>query len=1000
MSGLRYHIITILVLLLPFAGICQSPALNFHHVTVKDGLNDGIINAITEDKYGFMWFASYGALNRFNGTGIKKYEHVLGDSGSAPGGIVYTLYCNSKGRLFIGSGEGLSEYDYNSNRFSNIPVFSGNRITSILELESGKLLLIADNKPWLFDPESGKKQILAPANNADLFRSFGVYSLFRKETNVYMGSGGGYIIYNSKSGTAGFKPVQLLAGARADAVITDAMNNVWVSNLFLFKLIRIDDPSGKETAIDQLPAIAGKGVQQQFLELVADADNVWIATSTQGLLQYNIRNNSVQYHQKDIRKPASIADNILRTLHRTKDGTIWISMLGGIDYFHPGKNVFDVLFPFPSYDANQFARGFAEDRLGHYWFSTGNGVTRFDPRTNQYQIWQNESGKTPAIYYNSSRAVLADGNNVWIATGKGINRYDLSADKMQFMTIRDSLPEIFYLNINKDSKGFTWFCSNMADGLYYLAPADGKIHSIRNHPVLKRYTGYGVRRVFEDHKHRLWLGFSGKGYAVYDPANNTTKYWFNRSGNDSSFNSNLVIDITEDKRGVVWLTTFNGVNGIDLDRNQVYRLSVSDGLPSNVTNGIRCDRYGRLWIGTSAGLALVDSSRTNIYHFDESHGFPSLEFPEHQAHETSGGSFVFPSNKGYIVFDPSALPPTVNRFPFFIDNIAVEGRPGTDFINFREQRSLQLKADENFFSITLEGLNYSNPGQTWYAYKMDGLEKEWHYTKDPRAVYTSVPGGTYTFRYKAASGNGNWNMEEKTFVIKVAAVFYKTAWFWSLVALAALTLLYLLYRYRLQQQEKLFLLEGKAQRLEKEKTQVMYDSLKQQLNPHFLFNSLTSLSGLIETDQRLAGNFLKQMSKIYRYILQSRDSETVKLKEEIDFVQTYISLQQTRFKKGLEVHIDVSEEALGRRIPPVTLQNMIENAIKHNIIDAESPLVIRISDENDYLVIRNNLQKKHMVETSNKQGLASLQSLYSFLSKKPIIIEEDVSEFRIRIPLI
>ncbi|HNF02242.1 MAG TPA: hypothetical protein PLH62_07630, partial [Ferruginibacter sp.] len=120
----------------------------------------------------------------------------------------------------------------------------------------------------------------------------------------------------------------------------------------------------------------------------------------------------------------------------------------------------------------------------------------------------------------------------------------------------------------------------------------------------------------------------------------------------------------------------------------------------------------------------------------------------------------------------------------------------------------------------------------------------------------------------------------------------------------------------------------------------------------------------------------------------------------IDFVQTYISLQQTRFKKGLEVHMDVSEEALGKRIPPVTLQNMIENAIKHNIIDAESPLVIRISDENDYLVIRNNLQKKHMVETSNRQGLASLQSLYSFLSKKPIIIEEDVSEFRIRIPLI
>lgn len=150
----------------------------------------------------------------------------------------------------------------------------------------------------------------------------------------------------------------------------------------------------------------------------------------------------------------------------------------------------------------------------------------------------------------------------------------------------------------------------------------------------------------------------------------------------------------------------------------------------------------------------------------------------------------------------------------------------------------------------------------------------------------------------------------------------------------------------------------------------------------------------------MAGDFLKQMSKIYRYILKSRDSETVKLREEIDFVQTYINLQKTRFKKGLEVTINADEEALQKKIPPVTLQNLVENAIKHNIIDADTPLHISMYGEGDYFIVKNNLQRKQVVETSNRQGLVSMQSLYGYLSRQPVLIEEDEKEFRVKLPLI
>ncbi|NCU06049.1 MAG: hypothetical protein GXC73_18955 [Chitinophagaceae bacterium] len=316
------------------------------------------------------------------------------------------------------------------------------------------------------------------------------------------------------------------------------------------------------------------------------------------------------------------------------------------------------------------------------------------------------------------------------------------------------------------------------------------------------------------------------------------------------------------------------------------------------------------------------------------------------------------------------------------------------------QEEIDLRHDENFFTIGFAAINYKNPSGTWYAYKLDGVDADWKYTQNRFAGYTKLAGGNYVFHVKASDDRADWNCTEKTITIHIDTVFYKTWWFRVMLLLALLATGYAVYRYRIHQQEKLLQLQGKAQLLEKEKVMVMYENLKQQLNPHFLFNSLTSLSGLIETDQKLAGNFLEQMSKIYRYILKNRDNELVSLREELTFVQTYINLQKTRFKEGLQVKINVDEEELHKKIAPVTLQNLVENAMKHNVIDLDTPLIITVTAKDGYLHVANNLQRKNMVETSNKQGLASLQSLYHYLSRRPVQIEESATEFIISIPLI
>lgn len=190
-----------------------------------------------------------------------------------------------------------------------------------------------------------------------------------------------------------------------------------------------------------------------------------------------------------------------------------------------------------------------------------------------------------------------------------------------------------------------------------------------------------------------------------------------------------------------------------------------------------------------------------------------------------------------------------------------------------------------------------------------------------------------------------------------------------------------------------------AAELEKEKALVQYDNLKNQLNPHFLFNALSSLNSLIFENPQLASDFLQQLSKVYRYVLENKEKNTVSLQTEINFVNHYIKLLETRFDGGLKVLFDINEESKEKMIVPVTLQILIENAAKHNTTSKDSPLVIRIKTEDDYLSVENNLQKKDAIEISNKHGLENLKNLYRFISDKQVEVIEKSHSFTVKIPL-
>jgi LytS/YehU family sensor histidine kinase len=189
------------------------------------------------------------------------------------------------------------------------------------------------------------------------------------------------------------------------------------------------------------------------------------------------------------------------------------------------------------------------------------------------------------------------------------------------------------------------------------------------------------------------------------------------------------------------------------------------------------------------------------------------------------------------------------------------------------------------------------------------------------------------------------------------------------------------------------------EKLKKENLEVQLMALKQQISPHFLFNSLSTLQTIVTDESSI--EFILKLSEVYRYLLSFNQNNLVSLKEELDFIQAYIYILKERFEKALLFSIAVEEKFLQMQIPPLVLQLVVENAIKHNVVSFGDPLVISISiEEEECIVVTNNLQLKSSVESTTKIGLENIKKRYYLLSKKEIEIRITADQFIVKLPLL
>ena len=282
----------------------------------------------------------------------------------------------------------------------------------------------------------------------------------------------------------------------------------------------------------------------------------------------------------------------------------------------------------------------------------------------------------------------------------------------------------------------------------------------------------------------------------------------------------------------------------------------------------------------------------------------------------------------------------------------------------------------------------------FYRYRLNGYDTGWVATIDESVTFPQLPPGKYQFCVQASLSPDFSEARSAEYSFSIEAPLWKRKW---AIALAFIMLIGASYGYLRLREQNL----RRTAMLQRERMMAEYEQLKSQVNPHFLFNTLNTLASLIEEDSEAAVQYTIQLSDLYRSMLAYKDRDLIYLAEEWTLLRKYFYIQQSRFRDCLHLHADIPEDiAATKRLVPLALQLLVENAIKHNIVSTTHPLHIYITATADSITVRNTLRPKLSKAAGAGLGLGNISRRYALMSNRPMEYGIRGQEFVVTLPLL
>lgn len=828
----------------------------FDKITTREGLSQNDVNAVFQDRQGFLWIGTHDGLNRYDGYSFKTYHLDPDKKIGIHSNLIFDIAEDEDGNLWIATSDaGICKFDVQKEKFTSYRNTPGN--SNFLRTNQITQILPHGDEVWIgsglgidilhFEEGSAKIKRITPGNTPKL-RSHSISDL-RKDVfgRVWVGTRQGVYVISEKEGK---RQVKVMCDLNNVSHIALNEKEQFISNnTGLYRLhVNMEDLSNPR--IEKVSDISASCI------LLTRSGDIYTGNE-RGLSYYRYNTNSEKrfsnyLHFEEGWEANSLSKNVIVSLYEDKSGIIWVGTNGGgLNKYNPKQK------KFRHYNKTRIEgsisynkiRSIFQDRNKNIWLGTEGGGVNFLPKSENYNFetgWKVLKEVQPQQNRVYSFVELNNRGPVEVLAGAGYpeivtkwredSPLPKAVDKGKFDEVANSV----FCSL-KSSKGTIWLGTyGRNNGLmrYRKRGNREEILDFKPNNSPGSISSLNIRSLLEDKRGNLWIGTDkGLNLLTVDQQDEVNPHFIkikhdpNREG---SLSHDYILPMYESKDGTIWIGTMGGglnrmIYNEDPEKIEFEAITTSNGLPNNVIKGILEDDYGYLWLSSNKGLTRFDVEDRLYENYGISDGLQDYEFGELAALKLDNGEMIFGGVNGINVFNPKDIisdmsMPHIALTDLFILNeeilpgAEVNGRPVLESaLNHTEQ--IKLKYAENSFSIHFSSLHFSAPEQNEYKYRLEGFDQDWirKDATDRIAKYTNLAPGTYTFKVLASNNDGVWNDDPKELMVVITPPWYLSQVAWVIYVLLFLSSLWFFQKFsliRIKQKNELLM-----EHFEKEKVQ-------------------------------------------------------------------------------------------------------------------------------------------------------------------------------------
>ncbi|MEA3151756.1 MAG: hypothetical protein QOD56_2695, partial [Gammaproteobacteria bacterium] len=811
-----------------------APAIRpmyFEHVTMRDGLSMSTVNSILQDSQGYVWLATEGGLNRYDGYTIRQYRRERGSEHGLASDYVWSIAEDARGDIWLATdGGGVARWERRTETFQQFR-HDPAQPHSLASDGVRALLIDSQGRIWAGTKDQGLDLLDPGTGLARHFRHLDAdpHSLPADAIGALYADREGRIWVGTDGGLSRFDPVtngfinygEAMSAAhisdlRVRAIREDHTGAMWVGtvngglarldrNDILLTAFRHDAANPHSLSQDHVWAV-----------LEDDAQRLWVATAD-GLDLFDRRSESFVRYGHDTANPQSLRDSDVTSLYQDRAGILWAGTRGGgASHWNPRSWLMGHYFS----DAFRAAQviSFADDGAGRVWVGTvGGGLIEIDgvSRREKHYGADGPNGGVAQLSDDRVMALLNDHQgSLWIGTKSGgLDKLDLTSGKMRVYrsTAADAntLPADGIMTLYEDRLGVLWV-GTFRGG---LASIDRATDRITRYPFglanANSLSSSKASAIVEDRLGNLWVGTAGGGLNLLDRKTGRFHVYRRDDRDPKSLSDDTVYALNVDPHGDLWVGTAGGgldrVIGTSARPEAVHFESQSglSGMPSQVVYGIESDRESRLWLSTNDGLARFDPRLHTVKLFHRVHGLQDEEFNFNAHYASADGTLFFGGNNGFNAFSPDRVEADTPAPRVVLTTAAKLNRPMAAQELPGAARPLQLAYDDKLVTLDFAALDFTSPANNRYAYQLEGFDSAWiDAGAMHRATYTNLAAGDYTFKVRAANADGVWSTDGLSIPVHVAPAPWNTLAARVLYLLVAAAILAYLWRFQRQRRER------------------------------------------------------------------------------------------------------------------------------------------------------------------------------------------------------